>query len=742
VDLAPHLDGQQLPAVIAGALGIHEQPRVSFVDLLIANLASRSMLLILDNCEHVIAACSELVDDLLRSCPGLRILATSREPLAVQGEQLWVVPPLSFSGSPDPHASGEAERLFAERARLVQHDFTLSAQNAKSVTELCRHLDGIPLAIELAAARVRVLGVQGITAHLDERLRLLTTESHGVPERQRTLVSALEWSYDLLTASEQAFFGRLAVFVGGWTASAAEAIWDSAGNVSGEVLDLLTRLVNKSLVQVEQLPDGDVRYRFLETIREFALARLRASDDMRAVCQQHAVYFLRFVKEVEPNLWGPDAERWIKRLEQELDNARAALDWFITTGTSQDALTMGAALGRFWLLGGGYTEGQQWMLRLLDLRSEADLTPVRAKLLRARASLSAFQGDSATAQPLAEEALAITREHGSEIEIARSLLVLANNVQTRGDFAEARRLLEEAAAASRRAGADVELVDALHYLGGDAFAAGNFARARVIADECLASANRAGYARGVARAEWVLGSIAYFEHDLQAARLHLETSIRSSLELNAWWETVQASVWLGHVAADEGDFVRCASLLMQIRNLGQQLGDSEVSYLFLEGTVHFAAVSSQPELAIRLAAAAEVHREAIGLVLFPVMSELVHRWLAPASRKLGPHRTESLWATGRGLSLAEALAEASDWNSVPHNRVRTGPLSRRELEVASLIARGMTNREIAQELVIAVSTADRHVANILQKLGLRSRTEIATRMVMRTPLAAELPRRQ
>jgi predicted ATPase/DNA-binding CsgD family transcriptional regulator len=736
VDLAPESEGRLISALVAAALGIHEQPRVSFLDLLIANLASRSMLLILDNCEHVIAACSELVDQLLRSCGQLRILATSREPLAVYGERVWVVPPLSYGGSPDLPASGEAEQLFAERARLVQRDFTFDAQNAKGVTELCRHLDGIPLAIELAAARVRVLGVQGIAARLDERLRLLRTESQGVPLRHRTLVSAIEWSYDLLTPTEQAFLCRLSTFVGGWTASAAEMIWDSADNVPGEALDLLTHLVDKSLVQVEQLPDGDVRYRFLEMIREFALVRLRATDDMQPVCRRHAVYFLRFSEQVEPNLWGPAAEEWIRRLEQELDNARAALEWLITSHARRDAVTMGAAMGRFWLLCGRYTEGQQWILRILDLGSDpADPTLVRAKLLRAHASLSAFQGDFAAAKPLAEEALAITRQHGSEIETARSLLVLANTVQNHGDFAEARRLLEEAAATSRRAGGDVELVDALHYLGGNAFAAGNFARARAIADECLASAARAGYARGVARAEWVLGSIAYFERDLHAARLHLEASTDSSFELNAWWEAVQACVWLSHVVCDEGDFVRCASLLMQIRNLGQQLGDSEVSCLFLEGTVHFAAVSGQPELALRLAAAAEAHREAIGLVLFPVMSELVHHWLAPASRKLGRHRTKLLWAAGRGLSLPEALTEASKWNSSPGNRVRSDgvPLSRRELEVAALIARGRTNREIAQELVIAVSTAERHVANILQKLDLRSRTEIATAMMMRNP---------
>jgi predicted ATPase len=660
VDLAPHSDGGELPAVVAAALDIHEQPRLSFLDLLIANLAPRSILLILDNCEQIVAATSELVDQLLWSCPQLRILATSREPLAVHGEQVWMVQPLSVGTSAGSPASGEAEQLFAERARLVQPDFTLDAPNARGVTEICRHLDGIPLAIELAAARVRVLGVQGIAAHLDERLWRLRTESRGVPGRQRTLGSAIQWSYDLLTQPEQAFFRCLAVFVGGWTLDAAEAIWACTDRGS-DTLDLLARLVDKSLVQAEPVSDGSVRYRFLDTIREFAQDRLRATDKMPAACQRHAAYFLRLLQEVESKLWGAEAEVRVKELEPELENLRTAFEWLIDSGDGQDAITLGAALERFWLLGGRYTEGQQWIARLLKLRRAEDQTLVRAKLLRAQARLFDFQGDPAAAQPVAEEALALTQQHGLEIEIARSLLVLATTVQTRGDFAEARRLLEEATRVSRDAEAHIELVDALHYLGGDALAAGDFVRAHAIADECLASARETGYALGVARAEWVLGSIAYFEHDLHAARLHLVASMDASHELNATRQFLKAAVWLGHVAADEEDYPGCASLLSQIKDLGQQLGDSEVSCLFLEGTVHCAAVSHQPQLALRLAAAAEVYREAISAVLFPVMASLLDQWLAPARKELGPERAGSLWETGRSLSMREALAEASGW---------------------------------------------------------------------------------
>jgi tetratricopeptide (TPR) repeat protein len=308
---------------------------------------------------------------------------------------------------------------------------------------------------------------------------------------------------------------------------------------------------------------------------------------------------------------------------------------------------------------------------VLGLACADDPTLVRAKLLRANASLWAFQGDAAAAQPLAEAALRLMRQVGPDIDVARALIVLGDTVQTRGQFAAARRLLDEAVAVSRRAGATIELIDALHYLSGDALAAGDFGRVHANADECLALARQAGYMRGVARARWVLGSISYIEHDLDAARLHLEASVAAARELNAWWETVQATVWLSHLEADEGDLIRSASLLIQTRELGEELGDSEICCFFLEGAAHLAAAADQPERALRLAGAAEAYREVCGSVLFPVLGGLIHQWLAPARTALGRRRTMSALAAGRALSLEQAMAEASAWDSVRNSESKS-----------------------------------------------------------------------
>jgi predicted ATPase/DNA-binding XRE family transcriptional regulator len=662
VDLAPVPDGWLVAAAIAAALGIPEQPRVPLPELLTATLAARSALLVLDNCEHVVTACSELADQLLRACPRLRVLATSRQPLAVAGEQLWLVAPLSVRGSIDSHGADtpEAVRLFAERARLVQHDFELSDRNTAVVSEVCRRLDGIPLAIELAAARVRTLGLERLAARLDERLQLLKTDARGVPARQQTLRAAIDWSYGLLTGQEQALFRRFAVFTGGWTGEAAEAIAGATDGIhADEMLDLLTRLVDRSLVQVEPGADGVVRYGLLETIRAYALEQLRASGEEAALCRRHAAYFLALAEEGEPELWGPRPEPRLKRMEQDLDNYRAAITWLIDSADAPNALRLGAALERFWLTAGRYREGQASVARLLRLAPAEDPTPVRARLLRANASLLAFQGDAAAAQPLAEAALAGMRELGLEIDIARSLVVLGDTLQTRGDVAAARCLLDEAVAVSRRAGATVELVDALHYLGGDALAAGEYDRARAHADECLALARRAGYRRGVARALRALGSISYIRHDGVAARHHLEASIAAARELGDRWETAQASCWLAHLAADEGHHAAAASLLLHQLELGRQLGDAEIMCAFLEGAAHLAAASGQPERALRLAGAAATQREAIDSVLFPVLESLIHQWLAPARLALGSQQTTAAFAAGQALSREQALVEAS-----------------------------------------------------------------------------------
>ena len=662
VDLAPVPDGALVTAAIAAALGIHEQPRVPLLDLLTATLAARGALLVLDNCEHVVTACAEVANHLLRACLRVRILATSRQPLAVAGEQLWPVAPLSVDGALESHSADtpEAVRLFAERARLVQPTFELSDHSAAVVREVCHRLDGIPLAIELAAARVRILGLQGLAARLDQHLQLLKADTRGVPARQQTLRAAIDWSYGLLNDREQVWFRRLAVFTGGWTYEAAAAIGAATDGIhADEMLDLVTRLVDRSLVQVEPGADGDVRFEVLETIRDYALEQLRASGEEAALRQRHAAYFLKLAEAGEPELWGAQPEPWLRRIEQELDNSRAALTWLIGSTDVANAVRLGAALGRFWLMAGRYAEGEASVARLLRLAPAEGPTPIRARLLRAHASLLAYLGDAAAAQPLAEAALVALRLLGPDVDIARALVVLGDTVQTRGNIAAARRMLDEAVAVSRRVGATVELVDALHYLSGDALAAGEYDRARAHAEECLAVARQAGYRRGVARALRGLGSISYIEKDGGAARRQLEASLTAARELGDRWEAAQGVYWLSHLAVDEGDYATAVSLLGHLLELGQQLGDAEILCACLEGAAHLAAAAGQAERALRLAGAAAAQRAAIDSVPFPVLERLIDHWLAPARIALGSQRTTAAFATGRALSREQALAEAS-----------------------------------------------------------------------------------
>jgi len=654
-------DPNLIPGAIASMLHIGDQPGRSHLDILSDAIGSRPLLLVLDNCEHLIEACAELAQALLQVCPRLHILATSREPVRVAGEQLWPVAPLtvSRSGRSDGADTSDAVRLFAERAWLVQPDFVLDDRNAAYVTEVCRRLDGIPLAIELAAARLRILGIEGLAARLDERLQLLRSESRGVPARQQTLRAAIDWSYDLLNEEEQASLRRLSVFVGGWTATAADAIRGSTKVRPTHMVDLLDRLVDKSLVHVEPALDGAVRYGLLETMRAYALDQLRASGEVAAVRRRHAQHYLELAEEAELELTGPRPEKVLNRLEQDLDNCRAALESSFDAADPWDALRLAAALAPFWLMTGRYAEGRTWVSRSLRLACANTPTPLRARLLLADANLALFQGDAVAAQPSAEAALELTRRLGPEIDVARSLVVLGDLAQTRRDFGAGRRYLDEAVAVSRNAGATIVLVDALHYLSGDALAAGNYHRARTLVSECLAIAQQAGYRRGVARALWGLGSISYIEHDARAARRQLEASLAAARELGDRWVTAQAATWLAHLEADEGHHAAAASLLGQTLELGKQLGDAHTLCAFLEGAAHLAAASGQAERAPRLAGAAAAHREAKESFLFPVLVSLVDQWLAPARSALGVRRAKAATAEGRALSFDQALAEAA-----------------------------------------------------------------------------------
>jgi predicted ATPase len=375
-----------VPQAVAKAIGVHEQRGRAVQDALVADLRHRQLLLVLDNSEHLVAACAELAEALLRTCPGLRILATSREPLYAAGETTWRVPSLSVPGAlgerpVDETERSEAGRMFIERAQAAVPEFALTMRNALAVAEVCRQLDGIPLAIEFAAARVRLLDVEQIAARLDDRFRLLVGGNRTASPRQQTLRAAVQWSYELLSDPERRLFERLAVFAGGWTLEGAERVCGGDGLDPRNVLDVLGQLVDKSLVVAEASPEGSVRYRMLETLRHYAQEQQAARTIIESTTQRHAEYYAELAERAEPELTGGGGRAWLDRLEHDHGNLRSALRWTLETGNSELGMRLGGAAWRFWWVHGYLSEGRRWLDALLTAAGSTApaLAAVRAK---------------------------------------------------------------------------------------------------------------------------------------------------------------------------------------------------------------------------------------------------------------------------------------------------------------------------------------------------------------------------
>jgi non-specific serine/threonine protein kinase len=455
VELAALADGTLVPQAVASALGVHEVPGRPLRDTLAAALGARRLLLILDNCEHLVAACAELADRLLRECPALHILATSREPLGVPGETTWPVPPLPV---PDPCvalgtdeiAASEAVRLFVDRARLAQPSFALRDRNAQVVAEICRRLDGIPLAIELAAARLRSLGIVEIAERLDDRFRFLTTDLRTIVPRQQTLRATVDWSYELLDEPERRMLRALAVFAGGFTLDAAESVCDRGA--SGEwrgtggtclpsplaphpsPLDALGRLVDRSLVLADS-QQGRARYRLLETIRQYGLERLRERGEEPALRARHCDWFLALAERAGPALRGPEQAAWVERLELEHDNLRAALKWAVEAGDAERGLRLAGALWRFWSYRGYLIEGRRWLDAVLALTStQTAPSVVLAEVLFAAGRLTHQQGEYADAHRRFQAALSTSEQSGHAAGIVGALTQLGHLALNRDEY--------------------------------------------------------------------------------------------------------------------------------------------------------------------------------------------------------------------------------------------------------------------------------------------------------------------
>jgi predicted ATPase len=448
---------------------VREAPGQPLLQTLVESLRPRQMLLVLDNCEHLVGACAHLAQGLLQSCPHLRVLATSREALGIAGETRYRVPSLSLPAAErlpvlEHLGQYEAVRLFLERAAAVLPGFRLTAANAAGVAEVCRRLDGIPLAIELAAARMNALPVEELAARLEDRFRLLRSGSRTALPRHQTLRSLIDWSYDLLTEPERTLLRRLSVFAGGWTSEAAEAVCVGERVEEWEVLDLLTSLVEKSLVLYEER-SGEGRYRLLETVRQYARDRLLEAAEANPIREQHLHYSVSWAEKAAAQMQETEEARWVERFEEEHDNLRAALGWSGVQGERQAGLRLGGAQGRFWEVLGYWREGREQLAVLLELPGAEARTAARAKALNWAGRLAVRQGDFGAPGALFEESLAISRELGSKWDIAHSLGGLGWTAYGQGDYGAARALFEESLTIFREIGDKPGIADTLARLG-------------------------------------------------------------------------------------------------------------------------------------------------------------------------------------------------------------------------------------------------------------------------------------
>ena len=536
VELAAISDPVLVPQAVANVLGVREAAGQTITQALVDWLKPKRLLLILDNCEHLVAACADLAAAVLRDCPGVYLLTSSREALNVPGEQTYRVPTLSLPDLTRTQTAAavsqfESVRLFTERAQAVQVSFAVTSANAAAVAQVCTRLDGIPLAIELAAARVRSLPIEQINARLDDRFRLLTGGSRTALPRQQTLRALVDWSYDLLTADEQTLLRRLSVFAGGWTLAAAETVCSGDGIEEFAVLDLLTSLVDKSLVIYDSERDGD-RYRFLETVRRYASDRLLEDREAETVQGQAASWFLALAEDAERQLKGPDQAAWLSRLEAEHDNLRASLAWFEQAlSDAENCLRLAGSLWHFWMVRGHLSEGRTWLNRALKKSEDSpEVVPLMASLTHAKAlegagGLALAQSSLAEARVFFEACLLIYQQSGMEAQIASQFAHLGHLAQMQGDLVEAVAFLEESLTIFRRLKDPHIIAALLGNLGAVAQEKGDFTEARTCYEESLTVFRRLGDQRYIAVLLTNLAIMARDQGSLAQAQAMIEESL-------------------------------------------------------------------------------------------------------------------------------------------------------------------------------------------------------------------------
>ncbi len=736
VELAGLSDPGLVPRTVAGALGVREDPDRPLIDVLTDALRSRRMLLVLDNCEHLLDACAHLAETLLSSCPDLRVLATSRESLGAGGELHRRVPSLSVPSETSPPPVERlteygSVRLFVERARFRQPALELTRGNAPAVLDICRRLEGIPLAIELAAARASALPPEQIAARLGNSLGLLTGGGRLTAPRHKTLRGVFDWSYELLGEAERGLFARLSVFAGGWDLSAAEAVGAVGERERAEILDLLSHLVDKSLVLAEPGGSGTVRYRLLEPVRQYAREKLEERGEADDTSLRHATFFLALAEQAEPELTGHQQTEWLQRLETEHDNLRAALSWTLEHNEPELAARLAGALWRFWYTRGHVTEGRRWLERALS-DPEAVWVSARAKALRGAGVLAYAQADGEQAVSSLEESVTVYREIEDKQGLAGALGNLGVVVTVRGDYERARALHEESLVLSRGIGSRGGIALSVSNLGEVAYYQGDYEAAKAYWEEALHLGREArNLSFGVTLNN--LGGVVTILGDYERAAAVYEEAVALFRELGAKYGLAPSLQNLARLRLWRRDYEQAATLLRESIGIARETGDQATTAYCLERFAELAAAEERFDRAARLFGAADALREASGLPLSTADVASLEPVLDAARAQLDESTWERVWTAGRDMPLEQAIEyalsspEPASPPTPPQPAAdgKVASLTPREREIVGLIAQGLTNRQIAQQLVLSERTVDTHGVNIMRKLGLRTRAQVA-----------------
>ncbi len=759
VNLAPLSDPMFVLPTIAQTLGIGKGGGKPLLEHMREELQQKKVLLVLDNFEQVVSAAPHMTD-LLVACPKLKLLVTSREVLRVRAEHEFVVPPLAL---PDRTSLAEqtellhyaAVNLFHQRVMAVKPDFQITPANARAIAEICIRLDGLPLAIELAAARMKLLSPQALLARLSQLLQILTSGVRDSPARQQSLRNTIAWSYNLLKAEEQQLFRRLSVFNGGCTLEAIEAIQTALEKEPDvvQVVDGVTSLIDKSLLQCTEQEDNESRLWMLETIREYAWECLRESGEEESILRAHASYYLALVEEAELHLKGAQQLQWLRRLDREQENLRAALGWLIAHEEGEKALRFCVSLWLFWQTRGYWSEGRRWLKTALALPEAGKRTTLRAIVLSAAGELAAVQGDLQEAHVLLAESVALCRELDNDHGVVFPMSTLGRVMAQQGDHAAAASLLKECITLCRKSGSTWELSRSLLTLGYIAWLQGDLKQAIALTKESLMLAREMGDKGRIAHALNNLGHLFWDQGDLVQARAHAEEGLKLIRELGDKVLLISFLETLGSILCSQDDLEQAVVCFTEGYSKTQELGNethiTEGHSLELERETHIAwhlvglakvAIAQKQFMrAARLYAAFEVRLD-INKAFGPHERDNYKRTLNNLRTRLGKQAFQRAWSEGRTMTVEHILGNPEEIimleptleESLPLSNDKISPLSiypagltTREVEVLKLVALGLTDVQVAAKLVISPRTVNAHLTSIYNKLGINSRAAAA-----------------